>query len=167
MDIRMPHGDGITATREIAGLPNAPEVIVLTTFGLDEYVEQALVSGAAGFLLKDTRPPDLLAAVRTVARGDAVISPAVTRKLIDSLKVRTASVSAEDFARLDLLSPREREVLELVAQGLPNEDIAVALHMSLSTVKAHVSKLMTKLEAGNRVQVAIFAHQAGIPQSEG
>jgi DNA-binding NarL/FixJ family response regulator len=150
MDIRMPRLDGLAATREVQALPDPPKVLVLTTFDLDDYVFRALQAGASGFLLKDTPPRELVQAVRVVAAGDAMLSPAVTDRQ------RTAR------ERLTALTDREREVLAAVARGLSNADIGRELFMSEATVKAHVSRVLVKLDATNRVQVAILAHDAGL-----
>jgi DNA-binding NarL/FixJ family response regulator len=164
MDVRMPEMDGITATARIAGLPAAPRVIVLTTFHLDEYVFGALRAGASGFLLKDTPPADIMQAVRLVAAGDAMLSPAVTRTLIGHFSADTdASRRASARQALLALTGREREVAAGVARGGSNADIAAQLHMSEATVKAHVSRVLAKLGAANRVQVAIIARDAGLP----
>nr|WP_269811225.1 response regulator transcription factor [Kineosporia rhizophila] len=164
MDIRMPRVDGLAATEQLAQQPSPPQVIVLTTFDADEYVLRALRAGASGFLLKDTPPADLVRAIRTVAQGEAMLSPAVTRRLIDHVGAPSAAgqsrrrEAARD--RLDLLSPREREVAVAVGLGKSNAEIADDLYMSVATVKAHVSRVMTKLDATNRVQIAILAHDA-------
>jgi DNA-binding NarL/FixJ family response regulator len=163
MDIRMPRKNGIAATQAITALDNAPRVIVLTTFHLDEYVFGALQAGASGFLLKDTPPADIIRAVRLVADGEAMLSPSATRALIDRFGAdpeasrRTAAEQA-----LEALTGREREVAAEVAQGHSNADIAAHLYMSEATVKAHLSRVLTKLGAANRVQVAILARDAGL-----
>ncbi len=163
MDIRMPQVDGLAATEAVTALSPAPKVIVLTTFDLDDYVFRALRAGASGFLLKDTPPRDLVHAVEVVAAGDAMLSPAVTRRLIGHFSVGGAdSRRREAVARLDVLTAREREVLVAVGQGMSNADIGRTLYMSEATVKAHVSRLLTKLDLSNRVQVAILAHDAGV-----
>jgi DNA-binding NarL/FixJ family response regulator len=163
MDIRMPKMDGLAATAGLQTMPDPPKVIVLTTFDLDDFVFRALQVGAAGFLLKDTPPLELIAAVRVVAAGDGMLSPGVTRRLIghfaaDPRLERRRSAQA----RLAGLTDREREVLEQVGQGLSNGDIGRGLFMSEATVKAHVSRLLVKLGVANRVQVAILAHEAGL-----
>ncbi len=163
MDIRMPDMDGITATERLRALPHPPQVIVLTTFHVDDYVLAALRAGASGFLLKDTAPTEIVQAVHIVAGGEAMLSPAVTRTLIarftddttDSRRTRAAE-------RLKALSEREREVAIEVGRGHSNADVAAHLYMSEATVKAHVSRLLTKLDATNRVQVAIVVHDAGL-----
>jgi DNA-binding NarL/FixJ family response regulator len=162
MDIRMPQMDGISATQRLRELPESPQVIVLTTFHLDEYVLRALRVGASGFLLKDTPPADIVHAVRLVAAGEAMLSPSVTRTLLAHLgdsEVNDRRATAQ--AQLALLSDREREVAGAVAAGASNAEIAAKLYMSEATVKAHVSRLLTKLDATNRVQIAILVHDAG------
>jgi DNA-binding NarL/FixJ family response regulator len=163
MDVRMPGVDGITATERIAVLPDPPRVIVLTTFQLDEYVFGALRAGASGFLLKDTPPADIVGAVRLVADGQAMLSPSVTRTLIDHYSADTAAsrrTAAENALRP--LTDREREVATEVGRGRSNADIAAQLYMSEATVKAHVSHVLTKLNVTNRVQVAIMMRDAGL-----
>ena len=163
MDVRMPRVDGLTATRTVTALPDPPKVIVLTTFGLDEYVFRALEAGASGFLLKDTPPRELVSAVRVVAAGEAMLSPAVTRTLISHYATTGADTRQEvALSRLGALTPREHEVLVAVGRGLSNADIARELYMSEATVKTHVSRLLLKLDCTNRVQVAILAHHAGL-----
>jgi DNA-binding NarL/FixJ family response regulator len=163
MDIRMPIMDGLKATREILALPHPPQVAVLTTFHADEYVYAALAAGAAGFLLKDTPPREIAAAVRAVAEGTATLSPAVTSKLIDSYVDRAATPRRERARRrLGELSEREQEVLRLVGRGDPNAAIARELFVSEATVKTYVSRLLTKLDLANRTQAAILAHEAGL-----
>jgi DNA-binding NarL/FixJ family response regulator len=163
IDIRMPVMDGLAATREILALPQAPQVCVLTTFHVDEYVYAALAAGAAGFLLKDTPPREIAAAVRSVADGTATLSPAVTRGLIDSYVDRAASPRrAEARHRLAELSEREVEVLRLLGQGGSNAEIGRQLFVSEATVKTYVSRLLAKLELANRTQAAILAHEAGL-----
>ena len=163
MDVRMPRLDGLAATRAVTALPDPPKVVVLTTFGLDEYVFRALEAGASGFLLKDTPPRDLVAAVRVVASGEAMLSPSVTRTLIGRFASSGADARREEaLARLAPLTPREREVLVAVGRGLSNADIAKELYTSEATVKTHVSRLLLKLGCGNRVQIAILAHHAGL-----
>ncbi|HXZ76324.1 MAG TPA: response regulator transcription factor [Streptosporangiaceae bacterium] len=163
MDVRMPGVDGITATKQITALPDPPKVIVLTTFHLDEYVFGALRAGASGFLLKDTPPADIVSAVRLAAAGDAMLSPSVTRTLIDHYSADTTQARrAAAEKSLKLLTEREREVAAAVGHGRSNADIAAHLYMSEATVKAHVSRILTKLNAANRVQVAITMHDAGL-----
>ena len=163
MDIRMPRMDGLTATARLTALVPAPRVLVLTTFDLDDYVFRALEAGASGFLLKDTPPRDLIEAVKVVAAGDAMLSPTVTRTLIGHYACDGADArrrAAED--RLGVLTAREREVLVTLGRGLSNLEIGRTLFLSEATVKAHASKLLLKLGATNRVQVAILAHDAGL-----
>ncbi|HEX5512598.1 MAG TPA: response regulator transcription factor [Actinomycetales bacterium] len=163
MDIRMPKLDGLAATEAVTALNPAPKVIVLTTFDLDDYVFRALRAGASGFLLKDTPPRELVHAVQVVANGDAMLSPAVTRRLITHFSAGgAASQQQEALDRLNVLTDREREVLVAVGQGLSNAEIGRQLFMSEATVKAHVSRVLTKLDLSNRVQVAILAHDAGL-----
>ncbi|HZR48902.1 MAG TPA: response regulator transcription factor [Streptosporangiaceae bacterium] len=163
MDIRMPGVDGIDATGQITALPTPPKVIVLTTFHLDEYVFGALLAGASGFLLKDAPPADIIRAVRLVAGGEAMLSPAVTRTLIERFGANPAAARrAKAEAAMDALTGREREVAVQVAQGQSNADIATLLYMSEATVKAHVSRMLTKLGVANRVQIAIMARDAGL-----
>jgi DNA-binding NarL/FixJ family response regulator len=164
MDIRMPRVDGLTATEQVRRSAPAPEVVILTTFDADEHVLRALRAGASGFLLKDTPPADIVEAVRRVAEGDPILAPAVTRRLMG----RIAELESSDGddrrtkarSRLGELTDREREVAMAVGRGLSNAEIAAALYMSVATVKAYVSRLLTKLDAGNRVQVALLVHDA-------
>ncbi|WP_438484894.1 response regulator [Streptomyces sp. S186] len=162
MDIRMPVKDGLAATAEITQLPDAPKVVVLTTFDLDEYVHAALQAGAMGFLLKNTPPRELPRAVKTVHAGDAMLAPSVTRRLIADFALRDTSRTANARSRLAALTERERQVLRLVAEGKSNADIGTCLYMGETTVKTHVSRLLAKLECANRVQAAIIAHDAGL-----
>jgi DNA-binding NarL/FixJ family response regulator len=166
IDIRMPVLDGLSATRRILALPHPPQVAVLTTFHVDEYVYAALAAGAAGFLLKDTPPREIAAAVRAVADGTATLSPAVTRNLIDSYVDRAATPRRTAARqRLAELSDREQEVLRLVGRGESNAAIAKELFVSEATVKTYVSRLLAKLELANRTQAAILAHEAGLPEA--
>jgi DNA-binding NarL/FixJ family response regulator len=161
MDIRMPRMDGITATAALRRLDRPPEVIVLTTFQADEQVVAALRAGASGFLVKDTPPSDIIDAVRLVAGGDAIVSPSVTRNLLSHFGRSDASDRAQVATRrLDAVTDREREVAVAVGQGASNSEIASQLFMSESTVKAHVSRLLVKLDVTNRVQIAILVHDA-------
>ncbi|MFF2405888.1 response regulator [Streptomyces sp. NPDC058092] len=163
MDIQMPRLDGVSATGQVVA-EDLADVLVLTTFDLDEYVFGALRAGAAGFLLKNTDARDLLEAVRTVARGEGLIAPAVTRRLIAEFAGTTPvrSVNAPDPAVLDALTRREREVLGCLGAGLSNAEIAVRLSMAEATVKTHVSRLLGKLELRSRVQAAVLAQELGI-----
>jgi len=163
MDIRMPEMDGLEATRLLGTDPATAgaRVLVLTTFDLDEYVYDALRAGASGFLLKDTLPDDLLAAIRIVAAGDALISPRITRRLIEEFAQRP-DPSAASLAPVDGLTERELEVLALVAKGLSNAEIATELIMSPATAKTHVSRLLTKLDARDRTQLVMIAYETGI-----
>jgi DNA-binding NarL/FixJ family response regulator len=162
MDIRMPRVDGIAATKLVREQPDAPAVIVLTTFDADELVLRALQAGAAGFLLKDTPPPEIVRAIELVHAGDAMLSPAVTRRLITLVAGDGEAGTRADRARglLATLSAREHEVAQAVGQGRANAEIATELHMSVATVKAHVSRLLAKLEADNRVQIALLVQDA-------
>ncbi|GAA4372204.1 response regulator transcription factor [Nocardioides caricicola] len=163
MDIRMPRLDGLGATRELHARPHPPRVIVLTTFDADEQVVEALASGADGFLLKDTPPPQIVEAIRKVVDDEPMLSPSVTRTLIRRLRDAPddgADAAAAAAARLALLTERESEVAEAVGRGLSNAEIAAELHLSVPTVKAHVSRLFDKLQVTNRVQIAILVHDA-------
>ena len=161
LDIRMPGGDGLAATKEIARLSPRTNVVLLTTFGEDRYVAEAMRAGATGFLLKDTGPADLVHAVRTAARGESVLAPQITRRLVERHLV---SGKADDEARQRVrkLTPAERDVLRLVGTGASNAEIAAELYLSTSTVKAHLSRVLTQLGCTNRVQAAIVAHEAGL-----
>ncbi len=159
MDVRMPDMDGIEATRRIC-TTSAVKVLILTTYGIDEYIFAALHAGASGFLLKDTPPADLLAAIRVVATGEALLAPTVTRRLIEEFIRRPEPTLAPPG--LTDLTEREREVLILVGQGLSNVDIAEHLHVSLSTAKSHIGRLLMKLAARDRAQLVIAAYQAGL-----
>jgi DNA-binding NarL/FixJ family response regulator len=165
MDIRMPELDGIEATRQITGHPAlaATRVLVLTTFELDEYVFGALRAGASGFLLKGGQPAELVTAIRQVAAGESLLSPSVTRRLIEAYISRDeAPPESVPVPGLDELTDREREVLRLVAQGHNNREIAAALHLSPLTAKTHVSRILMKLGARDRVQLVVIAYQAGL-----
>jgi DNA-binding NarL/FixJ family response regulator len=167
MDIRMPGTDGIEATRRITADDARVRVLVLTTFDLDEYAFGALRAGASGFLLKDVRPGDLVAAIRTVAAGDSVISPRVTRRLLEEyahVLPLSASQRAQRYPQLDTLTEREREVLIAVARGLSNTEIAATLYVSEATVKSHVGRILAKLALRDRVQVVVLAYEAGLIQ---
>jgi DNA-binding NarL/FixJ family response regulator len=163
MDIRMPDLDGIEATRRITADPStkAVRVLILTTFDIDEYVFAALRAGASGFLLKDTPPADLLSAIRVVAAGGALLAPAVTRRLIAEF-TRHPEPRRQPTDALAEISDREREVLTLIGLGLSNTEIAAQLHVSLSTAKTHVGRLLTKLRARDRAQLVIAAYDAGL-----
>jgi DNA-binding NarL/FixJ family response regulator len=162
MDIRMPKTDGLAATRAIASDPalTGVRVIVLTTFELDEYVFEALRAGATGFLVKHTEPAELIRAVRTVAGGDALLSPGVTRRLIAEFADRAKEPPAP--ARLSALTDREREIVAVVAQGLSNDEIAAKLYLSPATVKTHVNRAMSKLAVRDRAQLVVLAYEAGL-----
>jgi DNA-binding NarL/FixJ family response regulator len=162
MDIRMPRMDGLAATEALCAREDAPQIIVLTTFDADDHVLRALRSGASGFLLKDTPPADIVQAIRHVAAGEAMLSPQVTRRLIAHVAeggLHARRTDAEEL--LARLTDREREVAEAIGRGCSNAEIALELFMSVATVKAHVTRLLTKLEASNRVQIALLAHDAG------
>jgi DNA-binding NarL/FixJ family response regulator len=161
MDVRMPDLDGIAATQELARAAPEVRVLILTTFEQDDYVFGALRAGASGFLLKRTRPEELLAAVHTIAAGDSLLSPSVTRRVIDRMAQQPTPELA-DQARLDALTPREREVLERIARGLSNREIAAALAVEESTVRTHVKRILMKLELRDRVQAVIFAYETGV-----
>jgi DNA-binding NarL/FixJ family response regulator len=162
MDIRMPVLDGIEATRRIvAASDGAVRVLMLTTFGNDEYVYESLCAGASAFLLKDAAPEDLLAAIETVARGDALLAPAVTRSVIEAF-VHSRRARPELAASLDELTGREREVLEQIARGRSNAEIAGALFIGEATVKSHVGHILMKVGARDRVQAVIFAYESGL-----
>lgn len=162
MDIRMPGLDGLDATRQIASDPGlaAVRVVILTTFGLDEYLFDALRYGASGFLVKDTRPADLVEAVRVVAAGDSLISPSMTRRLIEEFA--TNAKPSRPAKELDVLTNREREVLTLVAGGLTNDEIGQRLYVSPATARTHVSRIMTKLAARDRTQLVVLGYETGL-----
>jgi len=162
MDIRMPIMDGVEATRRILGDPRCTDVriLILTTFDLDEYVYAALQAGASGFLLKDTPPADLLAGVRLVAAGEATLSPGITRHLIETFVQRPAAPAPSGSLRLDVLTERERDVLVLVAKGLSNAEIATRLYISPATVKTHIARTLTKLDARDRAQLIVLAYES-------
>ncbi|HUN34423.1 MAG TPA: response regulator transcription factor [Trebonia sp.] len=161
MDLRMPRVDGITATRRLRSGPQPPEVIVLTTFDADENVLGALRAGASGFLLKDAPPAQIADAIRRVAAGDPILSPAVTRRLMRRA-VAQESTREQALGKLECLSPREREVVGAIAAGQTNAEIAASLLMSVPTVKAHVTHILTKAGLANRTQIALLAHDAGL-----
>jgi len=164
MDIRMPDVDGLEATRRITSdeATASTRVLILTTFDLDEYVFEALRAGASGFLLKDTLPDDLLAAVRVVAGGEALLAPKVTRRLIEQFVQQPETPPVQPHPGLDTLTDREREVLAAVARGLSNAEIAAELFMSHATAKTHVSRLLTKLDARDRAQLVMLAYEASV-----
>jgi DNA-binding NarL/FixJ family response regulator len=163
MDIRMPVMDGIEATAAIVAEPDPPRVIVLTTFDADEYVLRALAAGASGFLLKDTTPEDIVAAVHKVASGQPMLSPSVTSTLIQQVTTqRSPERSLAARARLDRLTERERDVALAVGRGLSNAEIAAELYLSVPTVKAHIGRLFQMLGVDNRVQIALCVHDAGL-----
>jgi DNA-binding NarL/FixJ family response regulator len=164
MDVRMPRMDGVEATRRICEAEGAPRVLILTTFDLDEYAFSALKAGASGFMLKDVPPGELLAAIRAVHSGDAVVAPTTTRRLLDRFAPLLPSTAAAEPARraLKQLTGREREVLLLVAQGLSNGEIAERLVLSEATVKTHVGRILTKLGLRDRVQVVVLAYETGL-----
>ena len=165
MDIRMPNTDGIEATRRIVAANPAVRVLVLTTFDLDEYAFGALRAGASGFLLKDVRPAELITAIRTVAAGNAVVSPRVTRRLLEEytqVMPPPAGQQAERYPQLSSLTERESEVLEAVARGLSNAEIAAKLFVSETTVKSHVGRILAKLGLRDRIQIVVLAYEAGL-----
>ncbi|MEU6014483.1 response regulator transcription factor [Streptomyces sp. NPDC047515] len=168
MDVRMPEMDGLAAARELlnppAGVVHLPKVLMLTTFDVDDYVYEALRAGASGFLLKDAPPADLISAVRVVAAGEALLAPSVTRRLIADFARQGPSGAARSgqALRLNALTPREREVLELIARGLSNQEIAARLVLAEQTVKTHIGRVLTKLDLRDRAQAVIFAYEAGV-----
>ena len=166
MDVRMPVMDGIEATRQIAAAASdaGPRVLILTTFDLDEYVFAAMRAGASGFVLKSRPPEELLEAIRVIAAGEALLAPNVTRRLIAHF-AQMRQPAAKGQADLESLTEREREVLLLVARGLSNQEIAATLYVSPTTVKTHVSRVLTKLEARNRAQLVMFAYESGLVQA--
>jgi DNA-binding NarL/FixJ family response regulator len=166
MDIRMPNMDGVEATRRVAGsdTENPIRVIILTTFDLDEYVVDALRSGASGFLLKDVPPEKLVEAVRIVAAGDALLAPSITRRLLDNYSNRLPDPHAAEVPALATLTEREKEVLKLVARGLSNAEIAEQLFVAETTVKTHVGRVLMKLDLRDRVQAVVLAYESGIVQ---
>jgi DNA-binding NarL/FixJ family response regulator len=161
MDVRMPDLDGIEATRELIGAAPDTRVLILTTFEQDDYIFGALRAGASGFLLKRTRPEELIAAVHTVGAGESLLSPSVTRRVIDRM-AQQPTPDLADQAKLDELTPREREVLELVAGGLSNREIAKRLVIEEATVRSHIRRILMKLDLRDRVQIVIFAYESGV-----
>jgi DNA-binding NarL/FixJ family response regulator len=164
MDIRMPDVDGITATGEVLAAAPETRVLILTTFELDDYVFGALRAGASGFLLKRTRPEELVAAIHTVAAGDSLLSPSITRMVVDRM-AQQPPPDARAHERLAELTPREREVLQTMARGLSNAEIAAELFVEESTVKTHVKRILMKLHARDRVQAVIFAYESGLTRA--
>ncbi len=170
MDVRMPGLDGIEATRQVVARAPGCKVLILTTFDLDEYAFAGLRAGASGFLLKDAEPAELIAAIRTVARGDAVIAPRVTRRLLDTFAAHLPGTQGPDSpgaVLLHRLTPREREVLVEVATGRSNSEIADQMLLSEATVKTHLGRVLTKLELRDRVQAVVFAYQNGLAHPDG
>lgn len=165
MDLRMPHVDGVAATRRITSSGVSTKVLVLTTFDDDQLVYDAFQSGASGFLLKDIRQGQLVHAVRAIVEGDALLSPTITRRLVEQLA--TPATPNSTAGRLDALTDRELEILRLVAQGLTNTEIATGLHIAESTVKTHVSRILTKLDLRDRVQAVILAYESGLVRPHG
>jgi len=163
MDVRMPDLDGIGATRELTRAAARARVLILTTFEEDDYIFGALRAGASGFLLKRTRPEELIAAVHTIGAGDSLLSPSVTRRVIDRM-AQQPTPDLSDQAKLHELTPREREVLDLVARGLANREIARQLLVEESTIRTHVKRILMKLELRDRVQIVIFAYETGLNQ---
>ena len=161
MDVRMPDLDGIGATRELTRAAPRTRVLILTTFEQDDYIFGALRAGASGFLLKRTRPEELIAAVHTICAGDSLLSPSVTRRVIDRM-AQQPMPELTDQGKLRALTPRERDVLELVARGLSNREIASALVVEESTIRTHVKRILTKLELHDRIQIVIFAYETGV-----
>ena len=163
MDIRMPELDGLEATRRLVASPEAPRVLVLTTFDMNEYVYEAMKSGASGFLLKDVRPEQLAEAVRTVAQGDSLLAPVITRRLIEEF-VRRPPPGQTAPVELGDLTGRELDVLKLIAKGLSNSEIARSLFVSEATVKTHVTRVFAKLDLRDRVQAVVLAYETGLAQ---
>jgi len=166
MDVRMPDLDGIAATRGLSRAAPDVRVLILTTFEQDDYIFGALRAGASGFLLKRTRPEDLIAAVHTVAAGDSLLSPSVTRRVIDRM-AQQPTPDLADHAKLDALTPREREVLALIARGLSNREIAAVLVVEESTIRTHVKRVLMKLDLRDRIQAVIFAYETGLNDARG
>jgi DNA-binding NarL/FixJ family response regulator len=166
MDVRMPDLDGISATRELSRAAPESRVLILTTFEQDDYIFGALRAGASGFLLKRTRPEELIAAVHTIAAGDSLLSPSVTRRVIDRMAQQPTPELA-DQAKFDELTPREREILQYIARGLSNREIAAALVVEESTIRTHVKRILMKLNLRDRVQAVIFAYETGVNRPRG
>jgi DNA-binding NarL/FixJ family response regulator len=164
MDIRMPDIDGISATRELSRAAPQAKVLIVTTFEQDDYVFGALRAGASGFVTKRTRPEELIAAVHSIAAGDSLLSPSVTRLVIDRM-AQQPTPDLADQTKLEQLTPREREVLELIARGLSNREIAAALVVEESTIRTHVKRVLMKLDLRDRVQAVIFAYETGVNRS--
>jgi DNA-binding NarL/FixJ family response regulator len=163
MDVRMPNTDGIEATRQLAGSgPGGPRILILTTFDLDEYVYDALCAGASGFLLKDVTAERLFDAVRVIAAGEALLAPSVTRRLISEFALMRPRLEAESSAALAALTPRETQVLRLVAEGLSNQEISARLMVAEETVKTHVSRVLSKLGLRDRTQAVVTAYESGL-----
>ncbi|MFJ3876168.1 response regulator [Streptomyces sp. NPDC090077] len=166
MDVRMPELDGLSAARELLdpppGVTHRPKVLMLTTFDIDDYVYEALRAGASGFLLKDAPPADLIAAVRVVASGEALLAPSVTRRLISDFVRQRPTPRKDPALRLNGLTPRETEVLELIARGLSNQEIAAHLVLAEQTVKTHIGRVLGKLDLRDRAQAVVFAYEAGL-----
>lgn len=171
MDVRMPRLDGVEATRRICqeggGGAGEPKVLILTTFDLDEYAFSGLKAGAAGFMLKDVPPDELLAAIRAVHSGDSVVAPSTTRRLLDRFLTLLPATTQKEHPGLDLLTEREREVLILIAQGLSNSEISAQLFVSEATVKTHVGRILAKLSLRDRVQAVVLAYETGLVQAKG
>ena len=163
LDIRMPKMDGLHAARSVLSFDNPPKVLLLTTFDLDDYVHQALLAGASGYLLKDVDPDELITAIRAAHEGEVRLAPSVVQRMVDHY-VHTPQPATGDH-RLDSLTPREHEVLVALGRGLSNAEIVAELHLSLSTVKTHVASILTKLGLRDRVQAAILAHELGLPST--
>ncbi|WEV28046.1 response regulator transcription factor [Streptomyces sp. 71268] len=166
MDVRMPEMDGLEAARQLLspppGVVHRPKVLMLTTFDVDDYVYEALRAGASGFLLKDAPPADLISAVRIVARGEALLAPSVTRRLIADFARQRPAPRRDPALRLQGLTPRETEVLELIARGLSNSEIAASLVLAEQTVKSHIGRVLAKLGLRDRAQAVIFAYESGL-----
>jgi len=165
MDVRMPELDGIEATRRLRDAGSDAKVVMLTTFDLDEYIHEALRVGASGFLLKDVPPEQLVAGLRAVASGDALLAPSITRRVIAEFIQRPPAAPAKIEPRLAELTPRELEVLKLIAAGMSNAEVAQQLFVSATTIKTHVARILMKLDLRDRVQAVVLAHQTGLAQA--